>query len=298
MTTRFESPSDAAAAFATWARRTGWADATQDLYIAKVAAFLAFVTDGGAEYAEALEDEHVRDYAVRDFRRMLMVERKLSQSGVEGYMSAIAAFYGDYLNLGRPRLKRSAPKKLRPKHLERDELRKVMRAFERRGPRDFAIASLLFQTAVRVGECASLDTDDVWVGERAGRLDVRHGKGAESRQVPVPADARDALRTWLAVRKAMGAPEVGALWISRRGGGRLSKRRLQSICADVSAETGVDLTAHVFRHTFSRYFLDEGGDVGTLQGILGHRNLSSTQVYTGTSHDASAVMSERVRIDL
>jgi hypothetical protein len=72
-----------------------------------------------------------------------------------------------------------------PKALEAADLRRVMRAAERRGPRDHAITAVLFLTAFRVSELVALDVDDVWVGDKAGRLEVRPGNGAVARQVPI-----------------------------------------------------------------------------------------------------------------
>lgn len=293
----FTTPEEAGEAFARWISRTGLADTTQAMYAAKVQAFLAFVAaDTAGEYDGALSDEFVRDYAVRDFRRDLMVAQKRSVSTVEGYLAAIGSFY-DWIGLGKPRVKRQSTHKRDPKSLNADDLRKVLRAAERRGVRDHAITMTLFQTAVRVAEVVALDTDDVWVGERAGRLDVRHGKGGEARQAPIPADTRDVLRRWLVVRREQGAPELGPLFTSR-GGGRISRRRVQSLMDDIGGAAGVKITPHVLRHTYARFFLDSGGDVGALQGVLGHKNLSSTQVYTGASADATAEAAERVRIDL
>jgi len=111
-----------------------------------------------------------------------------------------------------------------PKALEAADLRRVMRAAERRGPRDHAITAVLFLTAFRVSELVALDVDDVWVGDKAGRLEVRHGKGAIARQVPIPADARAILRPWLARRReqldrAPGQVATGPLFLSRTGPG-------------------------------------------------------------------------------
>lgn len=293
----FSTPSEANAAFARWIARTGLSDATQAIYATKVRIFLEFVAAAPAgEYDGALSDEFVRDYAVRDFRRDLMVAQKRSVSTVEGYMAAIGSFY-DWIGLGKPRVKRSPSPKRQPKALSVDEMRKAMRAAERRGVRDHAITSTLFQTALRVSEVVALDTDDVWVGERGGRMDVRHGKGGEARQVPIPADTRDLLRQWIAVRRELGHPEIGPLFTSRTGG-RISVRRVQSLMDDIGGAAGVKITPHVLRHTYARFFLDQGGDVGALQGVLGHRNLSSTQVYTGASANVVAEAAERVRIDL
>jgi integrase/recombinase XerC len=240
----------------------------------------------------------VRDYAVRDFRRHLMVDQKAATATVESYVSAIGTLY-EYLGLGRPNVRRAPKEQSSPKSLSDDELRAVLRAAERRGARDFAIAMTIFSCGPRVESVHKLNTDDLFLSDRMGRLEVRYGKGGEATTHPVPADARDALRRWLAVRREQGAPELGPLFTAR-GGGRLSVRRMQSLMGDLARESGKDvrLTPHVLRHTFARKFLESGGDVGQLQRLLGHKHLSSTQVYTNVRTDQLDAAVEGVRIDL
>lgn len=292
-----ETPQQAAEAFGRWVARSGFAPATGALYAAKVTVFLHWVAEQWDEYDGCLTDEHLRDYAVRDFRRHLMVERKLATATVESYLSAIGTFYDAHRGLGRPNVKRAPKGDPATKALSEDALRKVLRAAERRGPRDYAIARLLFGTGVRVSECVALDTDDVFITERMGQIEVRHGKGGQARTVYPATDERAALRAWLAARRAQGCDELGPLFLSR-GGGRISKRRVQSLLTTLGEGAGVRLTPHVLRHTYARFFLEGGGDLGELRQNLGHRHLSSTQVYAGASRAARADSAERVRIDL
>lgn len=297
MTTTTMTPREAGQAYGAWIARTRFADTTKAVYLAKVQTFLRWVEDGGAEYAEAMVDEHVRDYAVRDYRRMLLTEKKLAVATIELHLSAIGSLY-DHLGLGAPRVPRQSPKRGAPKGLAEDDLRKVLRGAERRGPRDYALASTLFLTAVRVSECAALDVDDVFVSERMGTLQVRHGKGGKSRDLDIPAPARAALRAWMAVRRDLAAEQVGApLWIAR-GGTRLSVRRIQSVMADIGADVGVDLSPHVLRHTFGRRWVENGGSLVELQDVLGHANLNTTAGYTRSGGNYAADMGEKVAIDL
>jgi integrase/recombinase XerC len=290
------APAEAAEAFAHWIARTGFSDATQRLYARRARAFLTWVGEKWEEYDGALDDAHVRDYAVRDYRRHLMTEAKVAVSTLEGCLSAIGTFY-EWRGLGRPNVKRMAPPQGFPKGLPEDQLRRVLRAAERRGPRDLAILHVLFGTAVRVSELVAIDTDDVFISERMGTLEVRHGKGGLARQVPVPADARAAIRSWHAVRRQLGTPEVGPLFLSRTGA-RISVRRVQSLLADIGAETGTDLHPHVMRHTFARRFLASGGDLGALRQILGHASIATTQGYVGAGAQDLADMAERVAVEL
>lgn len=285
-----------AAEYGRWIAKTGLADTTKQLYPQRVQAFLAWLTEHQDDHAGALEDPYARDYAVRDYRRDLLTVDKRAVATVELAMSALGSFY-EWLGLGKPAVKRTSPPKGAPKSLDEKELRAVMRAAERRGARDFALTSLLLLTAVRVSEAAAMDTDDVYVSDRSGVAHVRYGKGGESRQVPIPADARAALRPWLVQRRAQYGDQVGPLFVSR-GGGRLSVRRMQSLMASIGDSAGVELTPHMLRHTYARLFLDGGGDVASLQAVLGHKNLSSTQVYTAPRAGRLAELAENVRIEL
>lgn len=289
------TPTEAGERYARWIARTGLADSTKQVYPARVRAFLEWLTERWDEYADALTDPHVRDWAVRDYRHDLMTVDKRATNTVELAMSAVGSFY-DYLGLGRPAVKRQSTTRGAPKGLDVGQVRKVMRVAERRGPRDYALAATLFLCAVRVAECAALDTDDVLITDRTGTLHVRYGKGGEARKVPIPSDARPALRAWLAVRRER-YDELGPLFMSREGG-RLSKRRMQSLIGDIGVAAGVDISPHTLRHTFALRFLEEGGDLASLQEVLGHKSLSSTQVYTRPNYDRVAELADRVRIDL
>lgn len=294
--------------YAAWIARTEVADDTARTYRNRVGMFLCWLAERPTgEYDEALVDQHVRDYAVRDYRRHMLAEAKLAVSTVETSLSAIASFF-DWQGLGRPAVTRTVPPRSLPKALDDAELRRVLRNAERRGPRDHALVATLFYTAVRVSEAAALDVDDLYLTDRTGRVDVRHGKGGRPRGLPVPAEARGPIRGWLTARQAQldRRPPAGTqittggerdpLFLSRTGS-RLSVRRMQSTLADISADTGTQLTPHVLRHTFARTFLDRGGDVGALQEMLGHRQLASTQVYTRPPASRLEELVERVSVE-
>jgi site-specific recombinase XerC len=233
---------------------------------------------------------------VRDYRRHLMTHDKVAVSTLEGCLSAIGSFY-DWRGLGRPDVKRMAPPQGYPKGLPDNDLRRVMRNAERRGVRDFAIMHLLFGTAVRVSELVAIDTDDLFISDRAGQLEVRHGKGGLARRVPVSPDTRAALRPWLATRRTTVGSDLGPLFVSRRGT-RISVRRVQSLLATIGEQEGIDLHPHVMRHTYARRFLAAGGDLGALRQILGHASIATTQGYVGAGADDLAEQADRVRIDL
>lgn len=118
--------------------------------------------------------------------------RRAKPASVNLALAGVDHFYR-YLGAGRPEVRREELVQAAPRALSPEELRRFLRAVERReSVRDRAIALLLINTGLRIGECAALDVDDVEVSARKGRVVVREGKGDSYRVVPLNAEARDA----------------------------------------------------------------------------------------------------------
>jgi integrase/recombinase XerC len=145
--------------------------------------------------------------------------------------------------------------------------------------RDRAILELLYATGLRVGELVSLSIDDVDLSGRSLRV---VGKGRKERIVPFGGPAERALRDYLrrsAARRARG--EEMALFVNLRGG-RLTDRAVRDILDRWLRRASVDrkLSPHALRHSFATHLLDRGADLRTIQELLGHASLSTTQKYT------------------
>lgn len=153
--------------------------------------------------------------------------------------------------------------------------------------RDQALLEMLYGTGVRVGELASMNLEDCELTEATVRV---LGKGGKERIVPLGRSSLDALQAYLVVRldllsKAQG-PDVRALWLSKNGR-RLSIRQVQNIVrrhGTMGAGRG-DLHPHAMRHTCATHLLDAGADLRSIQELLGHASLSTTQRYTHVSVD-------------
>jgi integrase/recombinase XerC len=145
--------------------------------------------------------------------------------------------------------------------------------------RDIAILELLYGCGVRVSELVGLDLPDVNLAD--GWLRVR-GKGRKERQTPVPSKARAALERYLAVREP--AAGESAVFLNRRGR-RLSDRSVRALVKKYAIATGNDpsLHPHSFRHAYATHLLSEGADLRSIQELLGHAQLSTTQKYTQVS---------------
>lgn len=149
--------------------------------------------------------------------------------------------------------------------------------------RDAALLEFLYATGCRVAEAAALRLDDVQLEARTALVT---GKGGKQRLVYLTESAARSLRTYLRDRFA-AHPEsrsVPAVFLNRRGGA-LSDRGMRLAVSRYRHQVGKPVSPHTFRHSFATHLLNGGADIRTVQELLGHASLSTTQVYTHTSVD-------------
>ena len=154
--------------------------------------------------------------------------------------------------------------------------------------RDAAMTELLYTSGLRVGELTGLDVAASsvargWVDIDAAEAHVL-GKGSKKRSVPVGSKAMEALNAWLLVRSQtsrVGVPQVPALFIGRNGT-RLTAQSIWQRLRRRSQQAGlaVPVHPHMLRHSFASHVLQSSGDLRAVQELLGHANISTTQVYT------------------
>jgi integrase/recombinase XerC len=150
--------------------------------------------------------------------------------------------------------------------------------------RDWALLELLYATGVRVGELCGADLADADVRERTLRV---VGKGDKERVVPFGRPAETALDAWLTTgRPRLAQPTSGAAVFLGQRGGRLDQRQARSIVHRAAALAGVDDVApHALRHTAATHLLEGGSDLRSVQELLGHASIATTQRYTHISAD-------------
>ncbi len=223
---------------------------------------------------------------------------KNSPSTISRKLSTLRSF-GDFLV--RLRLRKDNPAKLvampkRPSTLPRflsvDEAFALVQApgpETPAGARDRTILELLYSSGVRVSELCALDIGDLESGYGTAR--VRHGKGGKERIVPVGSKAQEAVALYLEQRPQLCHPKTklqdpAALFLNQRGG-RLTTRSVARLVDRFCLEAGTRAPAspHALRHTCATHLLDGGADLRTIQEILGHASLSTTQRYTHVSID-------------
>jgi integrase/recombinase XerC len=157
--------------------------------------------------------------------------------------------------------------------------------------RDHAMVELLYSSGLRLSELVALDLRPFGAeGSRAasrGWIDLQEheltvtGKGSKRRSVPIGQAAVDALRHWLAARATLAADQERAVFVSARGtrlGPRSVQVRLRQMAAHLNL--GIPVHPHVLRHSMASHLLQSSGDLRAVQELLGHANISTTQVYT------------------
>lgn len=242
-------------------------------------------------FARHLEDHDVEDWAkvdsamVRDFvaRRH---RRGTGARSLQRCLSAIRSFYKYPAREGRsarnPAVGVPAPRTRRrlPETLDVDRVTALleMPAGDSLEMRDRAMFELMYSSGLRLAEVVSLDTGDMNLAE--GLVHVT-GKGSKQRVVPVGGVARNWLRRWLEARPALAAVGETALFVGRRGA-RLTARAIQARLARWARKQGMGrpVNPHMLRHSFASHMLESSGDLRAVQELLGHADISTTQVYT------------------
>ncbi len=153
--------------------------------------------------------------------------------------------------------------------------------------RDHALLEFMYATGSRVSEAVGADLNDIDMDEHVARLT---GKGSKQRLVPVGRYAQEALTAYLNAgrsaleRKAKGTPERRAIFLNKRGR-RLSRQSVWEIIRLAGERAHIDrpLHPHTLRHSFATHLIQGGADVRTVQELLGHASVTTTQIYTHVS---------------
>lgn len=254
---------------------------TATAYRRDLAQFGAFCAELGITAVTEIRPGHVKAF-IADRHRAGMATRSLHRK-----LAAIRSFFDFLTRRGKltqnPASAVRAPKLARslPRLLDVDQVGGLLAAEADDGleERDLAMWELFYSSGLRLSELVKLNLKDV-DREQAWVL-VREGKGRKSRYVPLGRYANEALGRWLAVRPLFAAAGADALFVSRRGS-RIAARTVQVRLKRWQAHKGGDqpVHPHMLRHSFASHVLESGGDLRAVQEMLGHANLSTTQIYT------------------
>ncbi len=222
-----------------------------------------------------------------------LTRRGLSPATARRRISALRQFYrfclGENTRADDPTSRLDAPRRARtlPKTLSVEEIERLIAAAE--SPRDRAIIELLYGAGLRVSELVSLPLKSA---PKPGQEHmVVDGKGGKERIVVLGRPALAALREHLETRaaalpKAEAQREKAARWLfpsSSAADGKLTRRRVAQILETAAVKAGIDPTRvspHVLRHAFATHLVEGGADLRTVQTLLGHADIATTQIYT------------------
>lgn len=221
-----------------------------------------------------------------DVRRFLgdLQKKNYARSSILRKIAAIKSFFKYLWREGmikeNPLASLSSPKMQRalPVFMSADEVKRLIEApqgTDWMSLRDRAILEFLYSTGIRVSELVGLDLNDVDFGTELAKV---RGKGKKERVVPIGRVALKVLRDYLVGREGKRAP---ALFINKSRW-RLTSRSVERLVKKYAKAIGLSdkITPHTFRHSCATHLLDRGADLRAVQEILGHANLSTTQIYT------------------
>lgn len=251
-------------------------------------------TEGGlATQTTVNVDQLLLAVQTEDVRAFLasMNERQYSPSTIARKLATLRSFYKFLVKRGQVDQNPVAPirtpkqeKKL-PKCLEYEEVKRLIETPPTNtwlGARDRAILEALYSTGIRVSELVALNMDDV---DFLGEVVHVRGKGKKERLAPISSSALQAIQSYIEFRnrRAQNNPNFDAkVLFANKHGKRLSTRSIRRKMDKYLRMAGLDpaISPHTLRHSFATHMLNNGADLRSVQELLGHQSLSTTQVYT------------------
>ena len=264
---------------------------TDSSYARDLAALVKYCERAGIGDWAQLDSQHVRAFAAHAHAA------GLAPRSIQRRLSAVRSFYAFLLREGAGELARGrrtarvtrnpahevrAPKSARklPPTLDADQMARLLEIpqGDELSARDRALMELLYSSGLRLAECVGLDLTRLDLKDRTVEV---LGKGGKSRLVPVGRTAVQALKAWLKVRGALARNDEAALFVGRNGR-RLGARAVQLRVAGWARRQGLSMHVHphLFRHSFASHLLESSGELRSVQELLGHANISTTQIYT------------------
>jgi integrase/recombinase XerC len=242
--------------------------------------FTAFCGRSSIQDWQGIDSQHVRSFAAAEFRR------GQSPRTIQRRLSAMRSFFNFLLReralAFNPAAEVRAPKarKRLPETIDADLMAKLLsfRTSEQLGVRDKAIMELFYSSGLRLSELIGIDLADLDLRDRTVRVT---GKGDKTRVVPVGRFAVEALAAWLLERATIATIGEAAVFVGRNGQ-RMGARAVQARISGWAKHQGigVHMHPHMFRHSFASHLLESSQDLRGVQELLGHSNISTTQIYT------------------
>jgi integrase/recombinase XerC len=254
---------------------------TRRNYTNDLVEFFGFVTGKGISTLKDVNKQTLRSYLAH------LMEHNYAKSSIARKLSAIRSFYRylmrEEMISASPAATTVSPKldKRLPSFLTVEDAKRLVESpdlTQPQGQRDRALLELLYASGLRVSELVNMNLEQLNLATNEIRV---WGKGAKERVVLIGTPAAEALNTYIEKgrRELLGGKKNKALFVSRYGG-RLPARTVQKILTKYARNIDKKVHPHILRHTFATHLLDGGADLKVVQELLGHADLSSTQIYT------------------
>lgn len=245
------------------------------------------------QFQAYLRETNILDATTDDILSFLehLASKQMSAQTRARKLSALRQFYGFHFQDGslkqNPCLTIESPKvgKTLPKYISEDQVEDLFRtAYTIQGPEGVRLQTLLeilYATGLRVTELLSLPYASIESAFETETLVVM-GKGMKERIVPLSPQALKSIKKYLSVRDSFGK---GSTWLfpSRSRQGHLTRQRFDQLLKSLAVTVGLDrtfLSAHLLRHAFATHMLQHGADLASLQKLLGHSDIATTEIYT------------------
>ena len=245
----------------------GFSKRTVDTYLFHTKKFLEFVKK---DPDSVIEDD------AKKFIAYLMSIKKYKPGSVNLALSSLKFFYNEILqNIAFNAVKPPKLEKKLPTVLTKDEIKKLLNAVE--NPKHKLLIEFMYSSGLRVSECVSLKIDDLDLAEKMGK--IKHGKGNKERYIILSDNLMKHLNYYMSKKKD-DTPYIFSI-----NGRPITIRQAQKVVKEAAKKAGIKkrVFCHALRSSFATHLLEAGTDIRVIQELLGHSNLSTTQIYTKVS---------------
>ena len=258
----------------------GMSERSIDSYHYDLKKYIAYLREEEIENAEDITKEHIYNYIALELD-------ELAKSSVARSITSIRNFHyflSDSFHMKNPAVNLSAVRKTRylPRYLNQSELDLLFESFNDEEPVELfnhAILEVLYSCGLRVSELCNLTMNQY---NRANLFIRVLGKGNKQRMVPIAKSSAELLNRYIdTVRVQFNKKNLSYIFVNKRGN-HITRKYVSDILNAKEKELGMDssITAHSFRHTFATDLLANGADLRSVQELLGHSSISTTQIYT------------------
>ena len=264
-----------------------YSELTVNGYLADLDLFLEFISENNIRKYNDIEYSDIRLFI------NYLYELKYTNKTISRYISALRSFFKYLKNnniiKNNPMVLISNPKlnKKLPKYLNFNDIEKLLNAYDNNnylGIRNSLILEMLYSTGIRVSEIVNIKVDDISISNKTIKI---FGKGSKERLVYFGSKCNELLNLYLKNSYyKLNKNNLEYLFLSKTGR-QISDREIRKVVDDAALIANIDMkiSPHVLRHTFATHMLNEGADLRSVQELLGHENLSTTQIYTHLTNE-------------